>query len=52
VNPSHKFGLKPADPELVKLVEAFAKIDGDSENLNEAMKLMGEFCSNNRKAVK
>jgi len=49
VNSAHKFGQKPADPELVKLVDAFAKLDGDMENLNNAMMLMGEYCSKNRK---
>jgi 5,10-methylenetetrahydrofolate reductase len=50
VNVAHQLGLKPADPELVKLVEAFSNMDGSSERLTEAMKLMGEFCSKNRKA--
>jgi hypothetical protein len=50
VNVSHQLGLKPADPELVKLVEAFANMDGSSEKLTEAMKLMGQFCAKNRKA--
>ncbi|MDD5134423.1 MAG: methylenetetrahydrofolate reductase C-terminal domain-containing protein [Phycisphaerae bacterium] len=49
VNVSHKLGTKPADPELVQLVEAYANMDGSNEKLNEAMKLMGEFCSKNRK---
>jgi methylenetetrahydrofolate reductase (NADPH) len=50
VNVSHQLGLKPADPELVKLVEVFANMDGSSEKLTETMKLMGEFCAKNRKA--
>jgi hypothetical protein len=49
VNSAHKFGQIPADHDLVKLVEAFAKLDGNMENLNNAMMLMGEFCSKNRK---
>ncbi|MFA5292374.1 MAG: methylenetetrahydrofolate reductase C-terminal domain-containing protein [Phycisphaerae bacterium] len=49
VNVSHQLGLKPADPDLVKLVEAYANLDGSNERLNEAMQLMGEFCSKNRK---
>jgi 5,10-methylenetetrahydrofolate reductase len=49
VNVSHQLGTKPADAELVQLVEAYANMDGSNEKLNEAMKLMGEFCSKNRK---
>ena len=51
LNVSHQFGLEPADPELVKLVEAYANMDGSEEKLNHAMKLMGQFCAKNRKAV-
>ncbi|PKL47251.1 MAG: hypothetical protein CVV39_06070 [Planctomycetes bacterium HGW-Planctomycetes-1] len=50
VNVAHQLGIKPADPELVKLVEAFSNMDGASERLTESMKLMGEFCAKNRKA--
>jgi cobalamin-dependent methionine synthase I len=49
VNTKHQFGKKPADPELVKLVDAYAKLDGSPEKMTEAMQLMGEFCKNNRK---
>ena len=31
LNVSHQFGLKPADPELVELVEAYANMDGSNE---------------------
>ncbi len=51
VNSAHKFGQIPADADLVKLVDAFAKLDGSMDNLNNAMMLMGEFCSKNRKPV-
>jgi hypothetical protein len=51
VNVAHQFGLKPADPELVELVEAYANMDGSDKKLNIAMKLMGQFCAKNRKAV-
>lgn len=51
VNVGHKYGSQPADPELVKLVEAYANMDGSNEKLNEAMKLMGQFCANNRKTT-
>ncbi|MGA2915333.1 MAG: methylenetetrahydrofolate reductase C-terminal domain-containing protein [Sedimentisphaerales bacterium] len=51
VNAAHKYGRQPADRELVELVEAYANMDGSNEKLNIAMKLMGEFCAKNRKAV-
>lgn len=51
VNPSHRYGDSPADPDLVKLVEAFANLDGDPNKLMPAMDLMGKFCSENRKAT-
>jgi 5-methyltetrahydrofolate corrinoid/iron sulfur protein methyltransferase len=51
LNVAHGFGLTPADPELVELVEAYANMDGSNDKLNEAMKLMGQFCAKNRKAV-
>ncbi len=50
VNPSHHYGEKPADPDLVKMVEAFAALDGDMNKLTEAMNLMGKFCQENKKA--
>jgi methylenetetrahydrofolate reductase (NADPH) len=49
VNASHHLGSAAADPDLVKLVEAYANLDGSNERLNEAMQLMGEFCAKNRK---
>ncbi|OQA00187.1 MAG: Bifunctional homocysteine S-methyltransferase/5,10-methylenetetrahydrofolate reductase [Planctomycetes bacterium ADurb.Bin401] len=49
VNAAHHLGNSPADPDLVKLVEAYADLDGSSEKLNVAMQLMGDFCSKNRK---
>jgi len=44
VNVAHHFGESPADPELVKLVEAYAKMDGTLAPMNDAMMLMGQFC--------
>jgi len=52
VNTAHKFAAAPADPELVKMVDAFAKMDGSAEKMNEAMMLMGKFCQENRKPAK
>ena len=49
VNVSHRFGEKPADPALVELVDAYAKLDGSPEKLNDAMMKMGEFCASTKK---
>ncbi len=49
VNTSHQFGTKPADPELLNLVDLFAKLDGSSERLTDVMMAMSEFCQKNRK---
>ena len=49
VNAAHHFGEKAADPELVELVRAYAKMDGSAEAMNEAMMLMGQFCAKSRK---
>lgn len=38
-----------AAPELLELVDAYAKMDGSAEKLNEAMMLMGRFCQDARK---
>lgn len=50
VNTAHKYGTVEADPELVKMVDAFAKMDGSAEKMNEAMMLMGKFCQESRSA--
>jgi 5-methyltetrahydrofolate corrinoid/iron sulfur protein methyltransferase len=49
INTSHHYGLVEPDPQLMKLVDAFAGIDGTNERLNYAMDLMGKFCQENRK---
>ena len=49
VNPSHNFGTGGADPELLELVDAYAKMDGSAEAMNNAMMIMGKFCADNRK---
>jgi 5-methyltetrahydrofolate corrinoid/iron sulfur protein methyltransferase len=51
-NVSHHYGSSetaPA-PDLLKLVEAYAKMDGSPEKLNEAMMLMGNFCRQSRES--
>ncbi|HOK95135.1 MAG TPA: methylenetetrahydrofolate reductase C-terminal domain-containing protein [Anaerohalosphaeraceae bacterium] len=51
INVSHHYGQTPPDPELLKLIDAYAKLDGTIEKLNEAMTLMGQFCASCRKPV-
>jgi cobalamin-dependent methionine synthase I len=48
VNVVHHFGEKPADPDLVKLVDAFARMDGSVDKANEAMMAMAQFCASCR----
>ena len=49
VNVAHRYGEKPADPELINLVDAYTKLDGSMERLNDAMTLMGQFCASCKK---
>ena len=49
INVAHHYGQVPADPDLVELVDAFAKMDGSADTMNKAMSLMGRFCRENRK---
>jgi methylenetetrahydrofolate reductase (NADPH) len=49
VNTAHRYGHSEADPQLVELVDAFAKMDGAAEKQDLAMNLMGKFCSENKK---
>jgi cobalamin-dependent methionine synthase I len=51
VNVSHHFGQVEPDPELLELVDAYAKMDGSADKLNKAMELMGKFCRENRKSA-
>jgi methylenetetrahydrofolate reductase (NADPH) len=50
VNVAHHYGQVPADPDLLELVDAYAKMDGSAEATNRAMTLMAKFCRENRKA--
>jgi len=50
VNVAHHYGQVPPDPDLVEMVDAFAKMDGSAEAANKAMMLMSKFCQENRKA--
>jgi len=48
INVAHHFGQVEPAPELVRLVDAYARMDGSPERLNEAMNLMGQFCQRQR----
>jgi 5-methyltetrahydrofolate--homocysteine methyltransferase len=47
-NPAHHLGEAEPDPQLLELVDAYAKMDGSMENMNRAMMLMGKFCQDSR----
>lgn len=49
VNPMHQYGLVTPDPELLELVDAYAKIDGSVESREKVVMLIDEFCRKNRK---
>jgi 5-methyltetrahydrofolate corrinoid/iron sulfur protein methyltransferase len=49
VNVAHHYGQVAPDPELLELVDAYAKMDGSAEKMMKAMELMGKFCRENRK---
>ena len=50
-NPAHHLGQVEPDPKLLKLIDAYAKMNGSPEKTNEAMVLMAEFCQQSRKAT-
>jgi methylenetetrahydrofolate reductase (NADPH) len=50
VNTAHQYGSVEAPPELLDLVDAYAKLDGSMEKTGKAMELMAQFCRENRKA--
>jgi len=51
VNTAHQYGSVEATPELLELVDAYAKLDGSMERTAKAMELMAQFCRENRKAT-
>jgi 5-methyltetrahydrofolate corrinoid/iron sulfur protein methyltransferase len=51
VNVAHHYGMVEPAPELMELVDAYAKMDGSTEGMNKAMELMGKFCRDNRKGA-
>jgi 5-methyltetrahydrofolate corrinoid/iron sulfur protein methyltransferase len=50
VNTAHQYGSVEAPPELLELVDAYAKLDGSMDKTARAMELMAQFCRDNRKA--
>ncbi len=50
VNTTHQYGSVAAPPELLELVDAYARMDGSMERMTKAMELMGQFCRENRKS--
>ncbi|MHC4617012.1 MAG: dihydropteroate synthase [Planctomycetota bacterium] len=51
VNVKHHLSQGQAAPELLKLVDAYAKMDGSADKMTEAMMLMGRFCQESRKTA-
>ncbi|MHC4911813.1 MAG: methylenetetrahydrofolate reductase C-terminal domain-containing protein [Planctomycetota bacterium] len=49
VNVAHHYGLVEPAPDLLELVDAYAKMDGSPERMNKAVTLMGKLCEQNRK---
>jgi len=49
VNIAHHYGTVAPDPELLELVDAYAKMDGSMDKMSVAMDLMAKFCQGNRK---
>jgi len=52
VNVGHHYGQVEPDAELLKMVDAYANMDGSAERLNKAMELMGKLCRESRKPSK
>jgi 5-methyltetrahydrofolate corrinoid/iron sulfur protein methyltransferase len=50
VNTAHQYGSVEPAPELLELVDAYAKLDGTVEKTGKAMELMARFCRENRKS--
>ncbi len=48
VNTAHHFGETDPAPELLELVDAYAKMNGSPEPMTRAMDLMGKFCRDSR----
>ena len=49
VNVRNHLAEGEVSPDLMELVDTYAKMDGAPEKLNDVMMLMGKFCQENRK---
>jgi methylenetetrahydrofolate reductase (NADPH) len=49
VNVAHRFGIVEPDPELLKLVDAYAKLGGAAKNKEKAETLMNRLCRQRQK---
>ena len=52
VNVSHRYGQVEPAPDLLELVDAYAKMHGSPEKTSRAMELMGKFCRESRNPAK
>jgi cobalamin-dependent methionine synthase I len=50
LNVAHRYGQAQPDPALLRLVDAFARMDGSPQRLTEAMTLMSRFCQDAKKS--
>jgi len=51
VNVAHRYGQVEPAPDLLELVDAYAKMDGTLEKTNRAVELMSKFCRDLRKST-
>lgn len=51
VNVAHHYGEIDPAPDLLEMVDAYAKMNGSSEKLERAMALMAKFCQESRKSA-
>jgi methylenetetrahydrofolate reductase (NADPH) len=51
VNTAHRYGSVEPAPELLELVDAYARMDGSAEKTGKAMEAMAQFCRENRKTT-
>ncbi|MHC4394261.1 MAG: methylenetetrahydrofolate reductase C-terminal domain-containing protein [Planctomycetota bacterium] len=49
VDVTHQFGMVEPDPELLKLVDAYTKMDGSAERKEKATGLINELCQQKQK---
>ena len=52
VNVKNHLAEGEPDPELLEMVDAYARMDGSPEKMTKAMTLMAKFCQESRRATK